>query len=69
VTILLKFYFKKVHDSYLININKISSLKIENDKTFAKMSDLDNLVPISESEVTFIQVYLENNYNLPFHSL
>lgn len=63
------FILKKVHDSYLININKISSLKIENDKTFAKMSDLDNLVPISESEVTFIQVYLENNYNLPFHSL
>ena len=60
---------KRVHRSYLININKIISLEMKNRKASIRVKYIDNLVPVSKSKVEFIQIYLDNNYDLPFHSL
>lgn len=60
---------KRIHDSYLVNITKISSLENNSENTFVKIKHIVNPIPVSKSEVEFIQIYLDNNYNLPFHSL
>lgn len=60
---------KRIHDSHLINITKISSLDSRNENTLVKMRHIDHPIPVSKYEVEFIQIYLDNNYDLPFHSL
>lgn len=60
---------KRVHGSYLINITKILSIKNKNENNTLVIKHIDNPIPVAKSEVEFIQIYIDNNYNLPFHSL
>lgn len=60
---------KRVHSSYLINITKIISIENKNENNTLVIKHIDNPIPVTKSEVEFIQIYIDNNYNLPFHSL
>lgn len=60
---------KRVHHSHLINITKIFSLEKRNENAYIKIKYIENPISVPKSEVEFIQIYLDNNYNLPFHSL